>query len=93
MLLVGHLHNNPDAYRERTALLRINELDANVLIIHGELDENVSIEQAKLLENALREHDKDYETWYFPKYTHYIPPVKNAEVVRDLCDWMRRQGK
>ena len=45
------------------------------------------------LENALREHRKDYETWYFPKYTHYIPPVKNAEVVRDLGDWMRKQGK
>ena len=48
------------------------------------LDENVSFEQAMLLENALREHGKDYETWYFPQYTHYIPPVKNAEIVRDF---------
>ncbi len=89
----GTPNNNPDAYRERTALFRINELDASVLIIHGELDEHVSVEQARLLENALREHNKDYETWYFPEYTHYIPPVKNAEIVRNLCDWMRRQGK
>jgi dipeptidyl aminopeptidase/acylaminoacyl peptidase len=89
----GTPNNKPDAYRERTALFRINELDASVLIIHGKLDEHVSVEQARLLENALRENDKIYETWYFPEFTHYIPPVKNAEIVRDLCDWMRRQGK
>jgi hypothetical protein len=46
-----------------------------------------------LLENALREHKKVYETWYFKDYTHFIPPVKNAQLVRDLCGWMRSQGK
>lgn len=89
----GTPNNNPDAYRDRTALLRINEMTSSVLIIHGMQDEHVSIEQAVLLENALSEHDKKYETWYFPAYTHYIPPVKNAEIVRDLCKWMRVQGK
>lgn len=88
----GTPNNNPDAYRERTALFRINELTSSVLIIHGMKDAHVSIEQAVLLENALSEHYKDYETWYFPEYTHYIPPVKNAEIVRDLCQWMKRQG-
>ena len=89
----GTPNNNPDAYRERTALFRINELNSSVLIIHGMLDEHVSIEQAVLLENALQQYDKKYKTWYFPEYTHYIPPAKNMEIVRDLGDWMRRQGK
>ena len=89
----GTPNNNPDAYRERTALFRINELNAPVLIIHGMLDEHVSFEQAVLLENALQRYDKKYETWYFPEYTHYIPPAKNMEIVRDLCNWMRQQGK
>ena len=66
---------------------------APVLIIHGMLDMNVSFQQAILLENALREHNKVYETWYFPEYTHYIPPIRNAQLVRDLCGWMRSQGK
>lgn len=89
----GTPNNNPTAYRERTALFRIGELHASVLIIHGMLDEHVSIEQATLLENALREHDKKYDTWYFPEYTHHIPPMENARIVRDLCNWMKKQGK
>jgi dipeptidyl aminopeptidase/acylaminoacyl peptidase len=89
----GTPNNMPEEYRDRTALFRINEIDAPVLIIHGMLDANVSYEQAVLLENALREHNKDHETWYFPEYTHFIPPVMNAQIVRDLCTWMRRQGK
>lgn len=89
----GTPNNNPEAYRERTALFRINELTSPILIIHGMLDAHVSVEQAVLLENALCQHDKKYETWYFPEYTHYIPPAKNMEIVRDLCNWMRRQEK
>lgn len=89
----GTPNNMPDEYRNRTALFRVDEIDAPVLIIHGMIDENVSFQQAVLLENALREHKKVYETWYFPEYTHFIPPVMNAQLVRDLCSWMRRQEK
>ena len=45
------------------------------------------------LKMRLREHHKVYETMYFPEYTHFIPPVKNAQIVRELCEWMRNQGK
>ena len=77
----GTPNNMPEEYRDRTALFRINEIDAPVLIIHGMLDANVSFEQAVLLENALREHGKVYETWYFPEYTHFIPPVNSNFVI------------
>jgi dipeptidyl aminopeptidase/acylaminoacyl peptidase len=89
----GTPNNMPDEYRDRTALFRVNEIEAPILIIHGMLDTNVSFQQAVLLENALREHDNVYETWYFPEYTHFIPPVMNAQLVRDLCVWMRGRGK
>lgn len=88
----GTPNSMPDAYRERTALFRVDEIDAPVLIIHGMKDDNVSFEQAILLEDALREKEKQYETWYFPEYTHYFPTAHNAQIVRDLCDWMRQQG-
>ncbi|WP_342514863.1 prolyl oligopeptidase family serine peptidase [Sporosarcina sp. FSL K6-1522] len=88
----GTPNNMPDAYRERTALFRVKDIDAPILIIHGMLDMNVSFEQAKLLEHALQEQRKVYETWYFPEYTHFIPPVMNAQLVRDLCRWMREQA-
>mgnify|MGYP001794356761 CR=1 FL=1 len=89
----GTPNNNPDAYRERTALFRINELNSSVLIIHGMLDEHVSVEQAVLLENALERYDKKYETWYFPAYTHYIQPAKNMEIVRDSIIGIGRREK
>lgn len=89
----GTPNNMPDAYRERTALFRVNEIDVPVLIIHGMQDSNVSFQQSVLLEDALRKHDNLYETWYFPEYTHFIPPSMNTKLVRDLCSWMKMQGK
>ncbi|MCM3757687.1 prolyl oligopeptidase family serine peptidase [Sporosarcina aquimarina] len=84
----GSPNSAPDAYRERTALFRVEEIDAPVLIIHGMKDENVSFEQAIMLEDALREHQKTYETWYFQDYTHHFPSWHNAQIVRDLTKWM-----
>ena len=87
----GSPNSAPDAYRERTALFRVEEIDAPVLIIHGMKDENVSFEQAIMLEDALREHQKTTETWYFQDYTHHFPSWHNAKIVRDLTNWMRAQ--
>ncbi|PIC64272.1 alpha/beta hydrolase [Sporosarcina sp. P13] len=90
--VIGGTPNNlPDAYRERTALFRIEDIDIPTLIIHGTLDKNVSFEQALLLENALRDANKMYETWYLEGYTHYIPPEMNRKLVKDAVDWMKRQ--
>ncbi|WOV83389.1 prolyl oligopeptidase family serine peptidase [Sporosarcina jeotgali] len=87
----GSPNSAPDAYRERTALFRVEEIDAPVLIIHGMKDENVSFEQAIMLEDALRKHQKTTETWYFQDYTHHFPSWHNAKIVRDLTNWMRAQ--
>ncbi|MFS0574525.1 prolyl oligopeptidase family serine peptidase [Sporosarcina sp. 179-K 3D1 HS] len=88
----GTPNNMPDEYRDRTALFRINEITCPILIIHGMKDDNVSFEQAILLENALREHDKLYDTWYYPEYTHFFPPAINAKTVREACLWMKNQS-
>jgi len=87
----GTPNNNPNAYRNRTALFRLEEINAPVLIVHGLLDKNVSFEQALLLENALVENKKSVETRYFPNYTHYIPPVKNLMILKEVCAWMKTQ--
>lgn len=88
----GTPKNNPNAYRDRTVLFRMNEVTVPILIIHGMQDDNVSFEQALLLEQALEENDKQYETMYFPKFTHFIPPIQNVQTVKELCAWMRKQG-
>lgn len=87
----GSPNSNEDEYRERSALFRINEIDIPVFIIHGMQDVNASFKHAVMLENALRDHGKVYETRYYPQYTHFIPPAQNAEIVRELCDWMKQQ--
>lgn len=87
----GTPNNNIEGYRERNALERIEDIHVPVLIIHGMLDEHVSIQQAKLLEDTLMAHQKKVETWYFPQFTHHIPPISNRKIVKDLCKWMKQQ--
>lgn len=87
----GTPNNQPDAYRERTALFQMENIDIPTLIIHGTLDTNVSFEQALLLENALRDANKEFETWYLEGLTHYIPPEMNRQLVKNAVDWMKRQ--
>jgi dipeptidyl aminopeptidase/acylaminoacyl peptidase len=79
------------AFEERNPLLRLDEAKAPMLIIHGLKDENVSPGQAYLLEEALKLNGQLHETWYFPDYTHFFPPVANRRTVRAAVEWMRRQ--
>lgn len=87
----GTPNNAAEAYRKRNVLDHIHEIEAPVLIIHGVLDEHVSIKQAHILENALIAQEKQVDTWYFPQFTHHIPPASNRKIVKDLCDWMKEQ--
>ncbi|MDQ0430395.1 dipeptidyl aminopeptidase/acylaminoacyl peptidase [Planomicrobium stackebrandtii] len=77
------------AYEERNPLMRIDESSAPMLIIHGLRDENVYPAQAYLLEEALELNGQQYETWYFPDYTHFFPPAANRKTVKAICQWMR----
>lgn len=82
----------PERYRARTPLYQLEKLDAPVLIIHGCKDEHVSVEHAYRLENHLQQLKKPVESWYYPTYTHYFPPVKNRMIVQALCQWMKQQS-
>lgn len=87
----GTPHKYPERYEYRTPLYELNQLQANVLIIHGVLDHNVSVEHAFRLEKRLKELGKPVDTWYFKEYTHYFPPAINRQIVRDLGRWMKEQ--
>lgn len=82
----------PERYESRTPLYELENLEAQVLIIHGVDDHNVSIEHAYRLERRLRALDKPVETWYFNEFTHYFPPAVNRKVVQDLANWMKNRG-
>ncbi|UAC47634.1 prolyl oligopeptidase family serine peptidase [Bacillus aquiflavi] len=83
----------PERYKYRTPLFFLEKITAPVLIIHGEKDLNVSIKHAYLLEQQLHILNKDVQSWYFPQFNHYFPPVVNRIVVKDLTSWMKKQVK
>lgn len=88
----GTPHKYPDRYQDRTPLFELDKLQASLLIIHGEKDQNVSVLHAYLLEKRMKELNKSVTCWYFPKYTHYFPPLINRRVVSDLANWMKNQS-
>lgn len=79
------------AFEERNPLLRLDEVTAPMLIIHGLKDDNVLPGQAYLLEEALKMNDHRHETWYFPEYTHFFPPAANRKTVAALAHWMKEE--
>lgn len=87
----GSPKNHKPLYVARTPLKQIFDINAPVLIIHGEQDEHVGFKQAELLEEELNSKRKTVETWYFKHYSHHFPPRENAQVVRNLCEWMKSQ--
>ena len=69
------------AIRERSSILRMEQLKTPVLIIHGENDENVPTNQALLLRDRLTELKKDFEIIILADHKHgqfkgnFITPV------------------
>jgi dipeptidyl aminopeptidase/acylaminoacyl peptidase len=49
------------AIKERSSILRMNEIVCSVLILHSETDENVPVNQAYMLRDRLTELKKDFE--------------------------------
>ena len=78
------------AVKERSSILRMNQLQAPVLILHGEKDENVPVSQAVALRDRLTELKKDFEIKLFPNADHGIP---RDEMNPILLDFLNRRLK
>jgi dipeptidyl aminopeptidase/acylaminoacyl peptidase len=61
-----------EAIRERSSILRMDQLKCPVLILHGEQDERVPVSQAKMLRDLLTQLHKDFEIKLFPQAGHSI---------------------
>jgi len=75
------------AIRERSSVLKMENLKCPVLILHGEKDENVPVTQAYLLRNRLTELKKEFEIKLFPGRPHGIGP----EVTTMTVDFFKRR--
>ncbi|MBA2175415.1 S9 family peptidase [Halobacillus locisalis] len=59
--LIGAPSDNPEAYKDRSAVYWPDEIDVPTLILHGENDWRVSVERARKLSEKLSEVNADYE--------------------------------
>ena len=80
----------PEGLPVRSPILRVAQIEAPVLFIHGDQDENVSVTQSIAMEEALKSHGKEAETFIVPGATHFFTEQQNALARRRLFDFLRR---
>ena len=80
----------PEGLPVRSPILRVAQIDAPVLLIHGDFDENVPVEQTRNMAASLKDHGKEVETVIVPGGTHYFTEQQNAAARRKLFDFLRR---
>ncbi|MCX7365661.1 MAG: NAD(P)(+) transhydrogenase (Re/Si-specific) subunit beta [Alphaproteobacteria bacterium] len=80
----------PEGLPVRSPILRVAQIEAPVLLIHGDQDENVSVTQSIAMEEALKSHGKEVETFIVPGATHFFTEQQNALARRRLFDFLRR---
>ena len=76
-----------EAVRQRSSILRMENLKCPVLILHGERDQNVPVSQALLLRDRLTQLHKEFEIKLFPDKEHSIGPEAGELTV----DFFRRR--
>ena len=81
------------SFKERSAILRINELNTPVLILHGEKDEKTSVNQAYRLRDKLTVLKKDFEIKIYPEAGHALDPRETARLTADFFRRKLNGGK
>ena len=76
--------------KERSSILRMNEVVCPVLILHSETDENVPVNQAYMLRDRLTELKKDFEIKISPTGRH---GQMDGNFVDNVIDFFNRRIK
>jgi len=80
----------PEGLPVRSPILRVAQIDAPVLLVHGDQDENVPVDQLQAMAEALKSHGKEVETFIVPGGTHFFTEQQNAITRRKLFEFLRR---
>ena len=67
---LGLPSENPDGYRESSALTHVAEVRGDLLLIHGTIDENVHMRHSERLVAAFREGGREVELVTLPEQRH-----------------------
>lgn len=81
----------PGTKADRSPLFVAEDIDANVLILHGDADERVSVAQSIAMHKALIEHGKNASLIIMPNASHNIGAPEWDEIVtlERVSDWLK----
>ncbi|WP_417657647.1 S9 family peptidase [Pseudidiomarina aestuarii] len=68
----GLLPEDADSYRETSAITHAENLQGDLLLVHGTADDNVHFQGSERLVNELVKHGKQFEFFAYPNRTHGI---------------------
>ncbi len=69
---MGTPQNNPEGYRLGSPITYANQLEGNLLLVHGTGDDNVHYQGTEALINRLIEFNKDFTMMSYPNRSHGI---------------------
>ena len=74
----GLLPESADRYRETSAITHAENLQGELLLVHGTGDDNVHFQGSERLVNELIKHGKQFEYFAYPNRTHGISEGKGT---------------
>ena len=69
---------NPDGFRNGSPITHAENLQGNLLVIHGTGDDNCHYQTVELLINELIAKDKQFEMFAYPNRSHGIYEYENT---------------
>jgi dipeptidyl-peptidase-4 len=68
---------NPTGYDDNSPLTYANQLQGNLLLIHGTGDDNVHLQNSIQFQEALIQAGKQFDSFFYPDKNHSIPGAKH----------------
>ncbi|QQS36537.1 MAG: S9 family peptidase [Ignavibacteriales bacterium] len=81
---------NPDGYKNGSAITHADKYKGKMLIIHGTMDDNVHLQNTIQLVDKLQDLNKDFEMMLYPNERHGWGPPKYFHLVKEeLKFWFK----
>ncbi len=84
----GTPQRRPSAYRSRSPIFHIANVQSPLLIIHGKADVQVDFSHAALLAAACESAHIPYTAWFLTKQGHHLPPLDFDLLTDRMFAWI-----
>ncbi|MBE1445038.1 alpha/beta hydrolase family protein [Paenibacillus sp. OAS669] len=86
--VVGHPRKQIDAYKARSPVYWLQELNVPILIVHGTADTQVSVSHARKLAEGLEQAGKDYAMELYDGLEHRFPRDADEKALDAVFEWI-----